>query len=117
MNILQLRDITTRLCPYCPGLLAYETVGDLWRCTSCQVVRILDSKRGVEITQMDCYVGDKLYSVSLYHTEGASKIFAWNQRDAGSDVRFGDVVVEFDFVMDITPQNIKEKLKTILTFQ
>src|SRR5208283_2517813 len=115
MNIPELRNIITKPCPYCPGFLLYEKVGDLWRCTSCQVVRILDSKRGVEITQMDCYVGDKLYSVSLYHTEGASKIIAWNQRDAGLDVRFGDVVAEFNFVIDITPRNIKEKLKTILT--
>jgi hypothetical protein len=114
MNISNLQDTSTKLCPYCPGFLVYESVGNLWRCSSCQVIRIFEKGTGI-ITQIDCDLKDKMYTVSLYHIEEVSKILTWGKYDE-VDVRFGDVIMVFNFIIDITPQNIKEKLQTILTF-
>jgi hypothetical protein len=101
-------------CPYCNSWMAYNTNFDCYFCHSCNVSQSFDANITIS-TWLSFTINKREYSIRINEKDQTTEIHAWDQ--TGDGFTLGYEVLKFNFVIpNLTPQNVQEKMRTILTF-
>jgi hypothetical protein len=99
-------------CKYCNSICYYLS-DTLWNCTNCKANYLFIENELFKI-ELRTTLHNKDYIVELFLEENKTQIFAW---DSPSNLLINEeLVVTLNSILDVTPQTLPTKLKTILTF-
>jgi hypothetical protein len=108
----------THQCYFCQSELALR-YPDTYVCRKCPLDIMHDfSRQNNELrtiwflTDMDD-IGDIRYEIDLHFLKNKSDIFRSSRLSSRPTFTF---IKSFDYILPITPHNVQQKLKTILTF-
>lgn len=107
-------------CQYCDARCWKMIPESLyWNCSKCSV-RFFVYKDDLAITEFTVDLSiDKKYKVELHHTEGKTKIIYVEKvlNTLAMDYDLNDLtVIETPYIINVKPDNLKEKLRTLLLF-
>jgi hypothetical protein len=105
------------VCKFCERLCNHgqqQGKKNWWHCDHCHLSYLITKKQNVHIYEFRTTLNDKQYIINIYPITSLTQICIWNntQNYFASE----KLIKSFDSVLDISPQNITDKLKTILTF-
>lgn len=105
----------TASCPYCHDAMLPPDPDNMkvWRCVPCNVAQELLGY-GISITYISCTIRGQEYSVRLDGKNLDTHITRWNFTDDGFAI--GDTFVSAVGLLNITPSNIVQKIKTYVVF-
>ncbi len=113
-------------CKFCQGkcnnTVQESKTHSWWDCNTCQVGYLLSRKGELSITQFKSTLeNNKFYTIHLLFKSNQSLLYVWIKAEepgAKSIESFYQqkMITDFPYLLDLTPQNFPNKLKTILTF-
>lgn len=81
-------------------------------CHPCDVSFFLIKKK-INLIHFKIVKGDDFYTVILNLKENKSHIYNFKKTNVG---HYATHVISFDYIIDLTPTNVQDKLKTYLLF-
>lgn len=105
----------TASCPYCHEVMFPPNPDNIkvWRCFPCNVAQELLGY-GVSIIYISCVIKGQEYTVRLDGRDTKTYIIRWNITADGFGI--GDTFIVAPRLLNITPSNVVERIKTYMVF-
>jgi hypothetical protein len=107
-------------CPYCntPTKEAARH-GYNWRCGSCKIYFRVDEGK-THLINFDITLGDKHYELIMKPLDNKTRLIYWEPYAGpwfgGVEPDLPRVLLDLDTLLNVNPDNLEQKLKTLLMF-
>lgn len=99
-------------CPYCQQPM---TTDDVWKvCHTCRFEFEINSKDGLHL-KFYCDMNEMEWALNLYPE--SNKTYLWGAPIGSTEIDDPITAIRFKFIVPhVTPTNVADKIKTLLTF-
>lgn len=110
------------ICQYCNNICAkgyFNRQQPLrwWECNTCHVSFLVNAKGDIDTVELKSEEEDeKFYTVNLFLNKNTSSISVWNKVQNTKSQYTVNNIVTINQVIEITPINFQDKLKTYIIF-
>jgi hypothetical protein len=107
-------------CYFCSGRCIKITIqpGDWWRCAVC-CVEFKEGPESLEAMSFSVRKPNTMYIIELLFTQNKTRVRALHSETGlfnGLDMYKPPILEISELIQGVNPQNVKEKLQTLLTF-